>query len=215
MDQQYYSLNESSFLKKELMRTGYSVDQLSQISDKVTRGEVGEFLISEGRSLTFGILHAIYQDTLELHRNYEFKRGSVKALVRMIPMAFSPISMLASYIGMALGSTRAVNKIIKPILEDPGKTYPDFLKKIISKSMDVFEGEISGDDPIKMAFVVCDGLVDMLSEKVIMEFVVHQSEEMAKESPDDVVPDFYIENELRSYLNDKFKLNPPLGQRLL
>ena len=205
-----FIINEGSNLKHELFKIGYNKNQLIEIFSRVNRGELGNFLHSEGKDLTFGILNAIYKDAIELHRNHEIKKGTIKALVRIIPIAFSPISMLVSYVGMAFGSSRAANKILKPILEDPGNSYPEFLKKLVSTSMKVVEGEVAGDDPIKMAFVVSDGLVDMLRGETIMEFTLFLTDKMSKEVPEHVVPDFYIENELRTYLNQKFKLNPEL-----
>jgi hypothetical protein len=206
-------LTEGNNLKKELLKMGYDKKELSQIQNFAINGELGKFLQSEGKDLTFGILNAIYLDSIELHRNYELKKGGIKALVRAIPMALSPVSVLVSYVGMAFGGTRAANKILKPILENPSRNYPEFLKKLISKSMSVVEGEISGDDPIKMAFVVSDGLVDMLNPNVVYNFTIHLSEKMSKENPNGVVPDYYVENELRSYLNDKFSLNPQLPMK--
>lgn len=205
---------EGNNLKKALLDLGYDKSELANIHNIAIKGELGQFLHNEGKDLTFGILHAIYLDSIDLHKGYELRKGSVKALIRAIPMALSPISILASYVGMAFGGTRAVNKLIKPILEDPSKNYPEFLKKLISKSMSVVEGEIGGDDPIKMAFVVSDGLVDMLSTEVVFNFTIYLSDKMSKEDSKSIVPDFYIENELREYLNTKFNLNPKLPMKL-
>jgi hypothetical protein len=203
-------LLEGNNLKKELLKLGYQKKDLVEIQHKVINGELGHFLHSEGKDLTFGILNAIYLDSIELHRNYELKRGGVKALIRAIPMALSPVSVLVSYIGMALGGSRAANKILKPALEHPSRNYPEFLKRLITKSMSVVEGEIGGEDPIKMAFVVSDGLVDMLNHDVTYNFTIYMAEKMSKEDPNSVVPDYYVENELRNYLNTKFSLNPQL-----
>lgn len=204
------SILEGSNLKKELFKLGYNKHNLIDIFSRVQRGELGHFLHSEGKALTFGILNAIYKDAIELHRSHEIKKGSIKALVRLIPMALSPISLLVSYIGMAFGSSRAANKILKPILDDPGSSYPEFLKRLVSMSMKVVEGEISGDDPIKTAFVVSDGLVDMLKDEIVVEFTIFLSDKMSQENPDTIVPEYYIENEFRTYLNQAFKLNPEL-----
>ena len=204
---------EGNHLKKELLKLGYHKKDLVEIQHKVITGELGQFLHSEGKELTFGILDAIYLDSIELHRNYELKVGGVKALIRAIPMALSPVSVLVSYIGMAFGGSRAANKILKPILEHPSRNYPDFLKRLISKSMSVIEGEIGGEDPIKLAFVVSDGLVDMLNHDVTYNFTIYLAEKMSKEDPNSVVPEYYIENELRKYLNDKFSLNQQLPMK--
>lgn len=207
------SILESSNLESELLRVGYDNSELSELKNQASKGELGNFLIGNGKNITFGILNAIYKDCIDLQRKHEIKKGSIRALVRAIPIALSPLSLIVSYIGILFGSTRAVNKIIKPILADPGKSYPDFLKKIISTSMKIVEGEIDGEDPIKLAFVVSDGLVGMLSNDVILDFTIYQSDKMSKEDPDGVVPDYYIENELREYLNLRFYLNPELTKK--
>jgi hypothetical protein len=207
-------ISENKNLERELLKIGYTENQLEELFHKASKRKLGHFLHSKGKNLTFGLLKAIYDDSIEMHRSHEFKRGSIKALVRAIPIALGPISALVSYIGMALGSTRAVNKILKPIIEDPSNSYPDFLKKLVSTSMDIAEGETSDDnDPIKLAFVVSDGIVDMLKESTILEFTVYLAEKMGKEPENKQVPNYYIENELRRYVNGKFKLNPPFKMK--
>ena len=50
----------------------------------------------------------------------------------------------------------------------------------------------------------------MLDEKYKLKFARYISN-IASEKPDDeIVPDYFVENELRNWLNDKFLLDPPL-----
>lgn len=205
----YGEFNESN-INDEFLKLGYDKSQLDSLNKIVSDGELGNFLNSENKHLTFGLLNAIYLDCLKLHRGYELKKGAAKALVRAIPIVASPVSALVSFLGEVFGSSRAVGKILKPILNDPGKSYPDFLKKLVSTSIKIVEGEIAGDDPIKKAFVVSDGLIDMLDKKVLLSFTMYLSDKMTKEDNAKIVPDYYIENELRKYLNDRFLLNPPM-----
>lgn len=207
-------ITENKNLERELLKIGYTQDQLEDLFQKASKRKLGHYLHTKGKNLTFGILKAIYDDSIEMHHSHEIRRGSIKALVRAIPIALGPISAFISYIGMALGSTRAVNKILKPILEDPSNSYPDFLKKLVSKSMDLAEGETSDeDDPIHLAFVVSDGLVDMLKDDIVVDFTVYLADKMGNQPENRVVPNYYIENELRKYLNQKFELDPPFRMK--
>jgi hypothetical protein len=50
----------------------------------------------------------------------------------------------------------------------------------------------------------------MLNDRYKVKFAKYISD-IASEKPDDeVVPEFFVENELRHWLNDKFLLDPPL-----
>jgi hypothetical protein len=200
-----------SNVDKELLEIGYNKEDLPELNKLVVSGELGKFLNSEDKNFTFGMLSAIYLDCIKLHKKHELKRGLAKAIVRAVPMLFSPISAVVSIVGQLFGGSRAIGKIVKPIIDDPGKSYPEFLKKFIRTSIKIAEGELSIDCILKpMAFVVSDKLVDMVDHKVLLKFTIYLSEKMSKEDKDKVVPDFYIENELRKYLNDNFSLDPPL-----
>ena len=205
-------INESK-LEDELKNQGYSVNEIPELMDFARKGELGKTLSENGKNLTFGLLHAIYKDCIKAKRTFDLKSGSVKMMVRITPIILGPISTIMWIIGTALGATRAVNKILNPILTEPGYDYPEFLKKLISSAVSVAEGEINGDDPIKRAFVVSDGLVDMLDGKVVSDFTHFLCEKMSKEESDQIVPDYYIENELRDYLNKTFKLEPGLDKK--
>lgn len=206
-------ITERKNLDNELRNIGYSDDEIKELNNLSTKGELGKYLNSEGKDFTFGILKAIYLDSLEYKKLDDIKSGTYKMLVRLTPMALAPFSTLISYIGMILGSTRAVNKILEPIIKDPGNSYPEFLKKFIKKCVDLSEGELNNSDKLKIAFVVSDGLVDMLKEDIIYQFSYYLSEKMSIEDPNTVVPDYYIENELRGYLNNTFLLEPKLEMK--
>jgi hypothetical protein len=50
----------------------------------------------------------------------------------------------------------------------------------------------------------------MMSDKYKIQFARYISE-IASQMPDDeVVPEFFVENELRGWINEKFLLDPPL-----
>jgi hypothetical protein len=54
----------------------------------------------------------------------------------------------------------------------------------------------------------------MMDDKYKVKFAKHIAE-LASEKPDDEeVPEYFVENELRRWINDKFLLNPPLSSRI-
>jgi hypothetical protein len=68
-------------------------------------------------------------------------------------------------------------------------------------------------DPLSRVFFISDGLMTMLNDKYKVKFARYVAE-IASEMPDDKpVPEFFVENELRHWLNDKFLLNPPLPSK--
>ena len=81
--------------------------------------------------ITFGQLKAIVEAAMSKRVRLHIGEGGYKAFLRLLPW-FVPQVAVAGFIGAAI---RAANKILKPILENPSRNYPDFLKKLISKSM--------------------------------------------------------------------------------
>ena len=53
-------------------------------------------------------------------------------------------------------------------------------------------------------------VLEMLNENTRLKFTRYISELAASKPKDEPVPDFFVENELRGYLNAKFLINPPL-----
>lgn len=69
------------------------------------------------------------------------------------------------------------------------------------------------DDPLSKIFFISDGLLIMLDDREKVKFPRYISELSSQKSDDEEVPDFFVENELRNYLNQKFLLDPPLQQK--
>jgi hypothetical protein len=163
-----------------------------------------KFCKAQGK-ITFGQLKALVDSATKKRIFYHLGEGGYKATLRLLPWFFPQIALA----GVAASITRAVNKIIRPALEDT-ETYRTWWGKAILKSFDVAEGEIGVHDPLSRIFFISDGLITMMSDKYKMKFARHISE-IATQMPDDeIVPDFFVENELRRWINDKFILNPPL-----
>ena len=174
------------------------------------RGHLAEYLKSKGDQIKFGMLLALFKDAQTAKKRTDLKVGVVKAIHRVLPMALAPFFPIAAIFGMILGSTRAFNKIIAPILQDPSSEYEGFLRQLIDSSMKVAEGEIPVKDRFTRAFVVSDRLVEAIKPEVLQQFSVFLSEKMSKEDPDKEVPDHYIENELKEYLNINFDVDPQI-----
>jgi len=159
------------------------------------------------------MLRALFLDAQVAKKRTDLKVGIVKALHRVIPMALAPFFPIAAIFGIILGSTRAFNKILAPILQDSSNTYEGFLKQLIDSSMKVAEGEIPVKDRFTRSFVVSDRLVAAIRPEVLQQFSFNLSDKMSKEEPDKVVPENYIENELKEFLNQNFDINPPIPLR--
>jgi hypothetical protein len=82
------------------------------------------------------------------------------------------------------------------------------------KGFDLVEGELNATDPLSKIFFISDGLLTLMNDKFKVKFARYISE-LASEMPDDQeVPEYFVENELRHWLNDKFLLNPPLPPKI-
>ena len=111
--------------------------------------------------------------------------------------------------GFAATWVRVANKLFRPALEET-TSYKTWWGKPVMKIFDLVEGELNASDPLSKIFFISDGLMTMLDEKYKLKFARYISN-LASEKPDDeIVPDYFVENELRNWLNDKFLLDPPL-----
>ncbi len=197
--------------KAELRRLGITdEDEINTHLYYAHRGNLANYLQLKGKEIKFGMLLALFKDAQVAKKRTDLKVGIVKALHRVIPMALAPFYPIAAIVGMILGSTRAFNKIIAPILQDSSTTYEGFLKQLIDRSMQVAEGEIPVKDRFTRAFVVSDGLVAAIRPEVLQNFASDLSQKMSMQDPDRVVPEHYVENELKKYLNENFGVNPPI-----
>ena len=198
-------------IRAELLRLGVTdEDEINAHLYHAHRGHLADYLHEKGKVFTFGMLLALFKDAQVAKKRTDIKVGVVKALHRIIPMALSPFFPILAIFGYIFGSSRAFNKIITPILSDPGQEYTGFLKKVIDGSMKVAEGEIPVKDRFTRAFVVSDRLVEAIKPEVLQRFSLELSEKMANIGSDVEVPEHYIENELKDYLNRNFEINPEI-----
>ena len=196
----------------ELRRLGVTdQDEINKHLYHAHRGNLAKYLIENGKQFTFGMLNALFHDARDAKRRTDIKVGVIKAIHRIIPMALAPFFPVIAIAGYILGSSRAFNKVIAPILSEPGNDYPSFLKKVIDASMRVAEGDFTDEkDRFTRSFVVSDRLVEAIKPEVLQKFSLFLSDKMSSENPDSTVPDNYIENELKSYLNEHFGIDPQI-----
>ena len=176
------------------------------------QGHLGAYLHSKGDKFTFGILNAIFKDAIVAKKRTNLKKGILGILPTAIPLSFAPFFPILAVIGTIFGSSRLAHKIFDTIFDylNPHSKYSDFLKKTIDTYMMLPEGNVPLKDRFSRAFVVSDRLIEALKPEVVNDFTTFISEKMEKENDDRVVPDHYIENELKMYLNDNFDIDPEI-----
>jgi hypothetical protein len=175
-------------------------------------GHLATYLHNKGDNFTFGILNAIFKDAIDAKKKTTLKKNIFSILPTAIPLSLAPFFPVLAVIGTILGSSRLVHRVFDTIFSylEPQSKYTDFLKKTIDTYMMLPEGQVPLKDRFSRVFVVSDRLIDALKPEVVDSFTSFISEKMGKEDIDKVVPEHYIENELKTYLNDNFDINPEI-----
>lgn len=167
-----------------------------------------KFCKAQGK-ITFGQLRALVDSATKKRLFKQVGEGGVKATIRVIPW-FIPQLFIP---GMVAASVRAINKILAPSLTET-ENYKTFWGKAILKSFKVAEGEINLSDPLTKIFFISDGLMTMMDDKYKVKFAKYIADLAAEKPNDEEVPDYFVENELRKWVNDKFLLNPPIPPKI-
>jgi len=186
--------------------SGY-VAPSSDVTDNICK--VKGFCKAQG-PITFGQLKALVEAATSKRIQADMGRGAFKMLWRIIPF-FVPQILIAA---VGVTATRAFNKIITPALKDT-RGYKNWWGKVVLKAMDVAEGDYipditMGDDPLSKVFFISDGLMSMIKDKYKLKFARYVADYAAARPDDEPVPEWFVENLLRDYLNQKFLLDPPL-----
>jgi hypothetical protein len=163
-----------------------------------------KFCKAQGK-ITFGQLRAIVESAKIKKIVTDVGEGGYKATIRILPW-FLPQLAIAGFTSSIL---RAFNKIFRPALEDT-TGYKTWWGKTIMMIFNLVEGELGITDPLSKIFFISDGLLTMLDNKEKIKFARHIAEVASKKPDDEEVPEFFVENELRHWLNEKFLLDPPL-----
>jgi hypothetical protein len=166
-----------------------------------------KFCKAQGK-ITFGQLKALVDSATKKRIFKHVGEGGVKATIRLLPW-FVPQLFIA---GAIAGAVRAANKILSPSLVETDN-YKTFWGKAILKSFKIAEGEINLSDPLTKIFFISDGLMTMLDDRYKVKFAKHIANLADSKSDSDEVPEYFVENELRQWINDKFLLNPPLPEK--
>ena len=167
-----------------------------------------KFCKAQGK-ITFGQLRALVDSATKKRIFKHVGEGGIKATIRVLPW-FVPQLFLP---GMVAASVRAINKILAPSLTET-ENYKTFWGKAILKSFKVAEGEINLSDPLTKIFFISDGLMTMMDDKYKVKFAKYIADLAAEKPNDEEVPDYFVENELRKWVNDKFLLNPPIPPKI-
>lgn len=170
--------------------------------DNICKAE--KFCKAQGR-ITFGQLKALVDSAKSERLLKGVGEGGFKALIRLLPWFFPQIA-IAGFIG---SSVRAMNKILRPTITET-QSYKTWWGKAIMKSFDVAEGDLNIEDPLSRVFFISDGLMTMMDDKYKLKFANYISDIAASKPDDEEVPDFFVENELRKWVNEKFLIDPPL-----
>ncbi len=198
-------------IRAELIRLGITgKEELNHGIKSAKKGNLAEYIRQRGGKFTFGLLDAIFKDALIAKKSTDMTIGIYKMVHRIVPILLAPYYPVLAIIGYVLGTSRALNKILIPIITEPGTDYPNFLKRIINAGITISEGELSMKDRFSRAFVVSDDLVSSIKPEVIHRFSIYLSNKMSHTDPSLEVPDHYVENELKEYLNIEFKVNPKI-----
>jgi hypothetical protein len=131
--------------------------------------------------------------------------GSYKAAIRTLSL-FIPQVAVTGLVGTAV---RALNKIFRPTITETD-SYKTWWGKTILKIFNLAEGDLNPSDPFSKIFFISDGLMNLMNEESKVKFAHHIVNLVSNMPDDEPVPEFFVENELRNWVNQRFLLDPPL-----
>lgn len=201
------------FIRNKLIELGIKdKEELERQIELSKSGFLSTYLSEKGEKFTFGILQAIFKDAIRAKKITNIKKGIHNIIPSIVPLALAPWYPIAAIVGSVFGASRMFHKIFDPIFNylNPQSKYSDFLKKMIDTYMIIPEGEIPLKDRFTRAFVVSDRLVEAIKPEVLDKFSDYLSNEMSNKDQNEEVPEYYIENELKAYLNREYNINPEI-----
>ena len=196
-------------LDKDIKKKTIQEDVDIEPSDRALKSicDAKKFCEAQG-PITFGQLKEIVQTAISKRIALHVGEGSYKAFLRLLPW-FIPQVAIGGFLGSSL---RAANKVLRPALYET-KNYKTWWGKTVLRLFDLAEGELNPTDPFSKIFFISDGLMNLMDEENKVKFAMYISE-LASEKPDnEPVPEMFVENELRNWINQKFLLDPPLGPK--
>ena len=203
MDEDVWML-ESNLNKKKIQE-----DIQVEPSERAIKSicDAKKFCESQG-PITFGQLREIVETAMSKRIALHVGEGSYKAFLRLLPW-FIPQIAVGGFLGAGL---RAANKVFRPTLYGT-KNYKTWWGKTILNLFNLAEGELNPTDPFSKIFFISDGLMNLMDEENKVKFAMYIAELASKMPDNQEVPEMFVENELRSWINKKFLLDPPLGPK--
>ena len=199
-----YIIKESQY--KLIMEDGLDIEPSKTAVKNICDSK--KFCSAQGK-ITFGQLKELVKTASKTRLYKHVGEGGFKATIRLIPF-FLPQLMIP---GIIAGAARAINKILKPSLTET-ENYKTFWGKAILRAFKVAEGDISLEDPLSKIFFISDGLMTIMDEKYKLKFARYIADLAESKTDSEEVPEFFVENELRKWINDKFLLDPPLPPKI-
>ena len=176
--------------------------------------EVHKYIEENGEKLTFGILKSIFHDALEYKKKRELMKGGAKMALRIVSIAGSVIWFPLWILNNIFGVSRALDKVLIPVLNDPTKhNYNGFLNNFINAIIEVSEGDIRpilGKDWFYDVFMIKGKIHKMIRSEILQEFAAHLANQIQNENDSNEVPPHYVENQLRKYLSENYEISPPI-----
>ena len=200
-------------IRKKLIEMGVDDDEeLKKQVSYAKQGFLGQYLEEKGEKFTFGILKAIFKDAIKAKKVTSIKKGIYNIIPSLVPVVLAPYFPILAIVGAVFGLSRIFHKVFDPLFNylNPSSKYSDFLKRMIDIYMMLPEGEVQLKDRFTRAFVVSDRLVEAIKPEVLDNFSTYLSQKMDSNSDETEVPDNFIENELKSWLNENFDVNPEI-----
>jgi hypothetical protein len=200
-----FVLNEK---KKDLTEEELERKALKELGRK---GELIKYL--DSHPFKFGVLKSLFHDALHYKKKRELEKGIAKFVLRALPIALSPISFPVWLVSLILGSTRALDKIIIPCLNTSTNDYHSFLKNLMMKTITMAEGDIKpflGKDWYYDAFYIHDGLIQMIKQEHTYKFATYVADIIDAKPDDELVPNYWLDNQFRTWLNERFSTDLPL-----
>ena len=181
------------------------------VSSKVIKSicDSKKFCSAQG-PITFGQLKSIVDSAKNKRLAKHIGEGGFKAFIRLMPWFIPQIAVA----GMFTSAMRAANKLFGPTLKET-PSYKSWWAKAIMKMFSFAEGDINPTDPFSQIFFISDGLMNLMNNENTLKFAYHISEIASTQPDDEPVPEFFVENELRSWINQRFLLDPPLQPKRL
>ena len=181
------------------------------VSTKVVKSicDSKKFCNAQG-PITFGQLKSIVDSAKNKRLAKHIGEGGFKAFIRLMPWFIPQIAVA----GMFTSAMRAANKLFGPTLKET-PSYKSWWAKAIMKMFSFAEGDINPSDPFSKIFFISDGLMNLMNSENKLKFAYHISEIASTQPDDEAVPEFFVENELRSWINQRFLLDPPLQPKKL